>query len=249
MLICLEDENILFLSFSRFNTAVLQTSAWHALAELCTLPPAARSRSSLLPQAVKSNMLRLCKCHGVSGTCTVKVCWKIIRQFRQIGAFLKEQFDGASKMKYVPAEQSNRLPTRDDNRPPFRRRLVTPDPGGRRQRQRLRPVGVGRLRRRRSGSLLPINPLQKRPTKRDLVYLHDSPDFCDFNPTYGSLGTRGRECNVTSYGLDGCALMCCGRLHYSQEQLLVQDCHCKFHWCCRVVCKKCHTKVVRHFCH
>ncbi|PVD19491.1 hypothetical protein C0Q70_19980 [Pomacea canaliculata] len=80
---------------------------------------------------------------------------------------------------------------------------------------------------------------QKRPTKKDLVYLRESPDFCEYNPELGSLGTRGRKCNKTSYGLDGCTLMCCGRGYYTLVQEEKDDCDCKFYWCCRVECRKC----------
>ena len=93
-----------------------------------------------------------------------------------------------------------------------------------------------------------LNGKQKRPTRKDLVYLQESPDFCEFNPKYGSLGTRGRECNRTSYGLDGCKLMCCGRGYQTLVTQEVEDCDCKFHWCCRVTCQKCKHTMERHYC-
>ncbi|XP_078493036.1 wnt signaling ligand [Ciona intestinalis] len=75
----------------------------------------------------------------------------------------------------------------------------------------------------------------KTPTKRDLVYLEDSPNYCVRNEATGSLGTSGRECNVSSKGIDGCSLLCCGRGHdTSSATRTIQD--CAFHWCCEVRC-------------
>lgn len=52
---------------------------------------------------------------------------------------------------------------------------------------------------------------QKRPTSEDLLYLDDSPNYCDASNHTGTTGTSGRACNRTSSGTDGCNLMCCGR--------------------------------------
>ncbi|XP_068196580.1 LOW QUALITY PROTEIN: protein Wnt-3a [Antennarius striatus] len=79
----------------------------------------------------------------------------------------------------------------------------------------------------------------KLPTERDLVYYESSPNFCDPNPETGSFGTRDRTCNLTSHGIDGCDLLCCGRGHNTRTEKRKEKCHCIFHWCCYVSCQEC----------
>ena len=153
-------------------------------------------------QAIKSTMIMLCKCHGVSGSCSVKICWRSMAPFRKIGEKLREQFDGASKL---------------------------------------------RMNKRRT-KLIPVNKAFKKPSKKDLVYMEESPDYCRYNPSLGILGTVGRECNRTSYGLEGCTLMCCGRGYHTIVRQEEEDCDCTFIWCCRVQCRKCSIVVEKNYC-
>ncbi|XP_014236555.1 protein Wnt-6 [Trichogramma pretiosum] len=48
--------------------------------------------------AVRNYMRTECKCHGLSGSCTVKTCWRKMPAFREVGNRLKESFDGAAKV-------------------------------------------------------------------------------------------------------------------------------------------------------
>lgn len=43
-------------------------------------------------------MRQECKCHGMSGSCTVKTCWMRLPPFRVIGDNIKDRFDGASRV-------------------------------------------------------------------------------------------------------------------------------------------------------
>uniref|UniRef100_A0A3Q3K1V8 Protein Wnt n=1 Tax=Monopterus albus TaxID=43700 RepID=A0A3Q3K1V8_MONAL len=86
------------------------------------------------------------------------------------------------------------------------------------------------------------------PKPEDLVYIDPSPDYCLRNETTGSLGTQGRLCNKTSEGMDGCELMCCGRGYDQFKTYRHERCHCKFHWCCYVKCKRCTTLVDQFVC-
>ncbi|XP_078607863.1 protein Wnt-4-like isoform X1 [Branchiostoma floridae x Branchiostoma japonicum] len=92
------------------------------------------------------------------------------------------------------------------------------------------------------------NKRHKRPTAHDVVYLDDSPDYCEVDVAKGSYGTHGRKCNRTSAGVDGCQLLCCNRDFVSREEITEESCNCKFKWCCEVTCKKCKKKELVHYC-
>lgn len=145
-----------------------------------------------------------CKCHGVSGSCELKTCWRAMPNFRKVGSILKEKFDGATEVVE-------------------------------------RRVGSRRM-------LVPRNKNFKHHTESDIVYLESSPDFCENDTKTGSLGTAGRLCNPSSKAIDGCELMCCGRGSYARKITVIERCHCKFHWCCTVKCKKCRREVEEHRC-
>lgn len=61
-------------------------------------------------QHVQSEMREECKCHGMSGSCSVKTCWMRLPNFRVIGDSLKDRFDGASRVQV-----SNSLKNSNEN--------------------------------------------------------------------------------------------------------------------------------------
>lgn len=58
-------------------------------------------------------MKQECKCHGMSGSCTVKTCWMRLPIFRTIGDNLKDRFDGASRVMVGNAGGLRRLRRKD----------------------------------------------------------------------------------------------------------------------------------------
>lgn len=144
-------------------------------------------------QAVYRYSKVACKCHGVSGSCSLKTCWRQLPDFRTVGDRLKDKYDGATKVVF----------------------------------------------NKRGTQLKSENSKYNKPTKEDLIYLEDSPDYCDPNKVTGSFGTKGRECKKSSPGMDGCKLMCCGRGYNTFKRKVKERCHCKFHWCCFVKCDVC----------
>lgn len=175
-------------------------------------------------QTVKEGLKKVCKCHGVSGSCTNKTCWKQLAPFTETSLNLKKKYDHA-----VKAQAEN-------NWPPRRKRLH-----GRKRKNR-------KYKRARSGNRIPMNSASNSAKKykrrrsraimnshssRALLYLSDSPDFCS-NSTF-SLGTSGRECERG----DNCRSMCCGRGHNVQIRVMKSSCKCRVVWCCQVKCQTC----------
>lgn len=48
--------------------------------------------------AVRKNIHKICKCHGVSGSCQVKHCWSGVPSLSQVGAYLRRQYNYAAKV-------------------------------------------------------------------------------------------------------------------------------------------------------
>ncbi|XP_029428106.1 protein Wnt-9b [Rhinatrema bivittatum] len=49
-------------------------------------------------KAVKNGLKTTCKCHGVSGSCAVRTCWKQLSPFHEIGRLLKAKYDSAVRV-------------------------------------------------------------------------------------------------------------------------------------------------------
>lgn len=73
-----------------------------------------------------------CKCHGVSGSCSVRTCWLAMADFRRTGDHLRKRYNGAVQVA-------------------------------------VNQYGTG---------FTAAHTHFKRPSKNDLVYFEDSPDYC-----------------------------------------------------------------------
>ncbi|KAL1513155.1 hypothetical protein ABEB36_002607 [Hypothenemus hampei] len=58
---------------------------------------------------VKSKLLVECKCHGVSGSCTMKTCWRTLPSFRAIGDALMEKYYRARPVIAIPQQQTRNI--------------------------------------------------------------------------------------------------------------------------------------------
>ncbi|RZC38388.1 Wnt-7b [Asbolus verrucosus] len=165
------------------------------------------------------SLLTECKCHGVSGSCTMKTCWKTLPGFRQVGDNLMKKYYRARPVTSSPSSPGPR--GIDSYRRPRKIHLV---------------LKKGKM------------AIKKMPKKSDLVFLQMSPNYCERDLAAGSLGTVGRTCNRTSRGTDGCDLMCCGRGYNTHQYTKTWQCRCKFHWCCYVDCDTCSERTEEYTC-
>jgi len=85
-------------------------------------------------------------------------------------------------------------------------------------------------------------------TNSQLVYLKQSPNFCQRNITYGIPGTLGRQCYPDQKDHLSCENLCCGAP--TEERIVEKDftCNCRFIWCCRVKCETCTKITTNYYC-
>ena len=51
-------------------------------------------------------MARDCKCHGVSGSCTLRTCWRTLPSFRSIGASLMRRYNRARQVMPIKGRRA-----------------------------------------------------------------------------------------------------------------------------------------------
>ena len=150
-----------------------------------------------------------CKCHGASGSCSMRTCWTSLDSFRHVGSHLMNKYRRA---KQVRAERMGRAHKPDHLR------------------------------------VMTNSPTATKPRQRELVYLEDSPNYCESSSVYGLPGTRGRQCSMHVHGTNHCDILCCGRGYNTRQVIVREKCNCTFLWCCEVQCDTCQHKLVEYTC-
>ncbi|CAD5114418.1 DgyrCDS3549 [Dimorphilus gyrociliatus] len=149
---------------------------------------------------MRKSMETKCKCHGTSGSCAKKTCWKSLPTFRQVGKKVYKHYKKAR-----PVSTSN-----------------------------------GRMRLRRS------EIQRNKVLRKHLIYLSKSPSYCEADEREGFEGTRRRRCSLK--GPASCRRLCCERGFTLQVFNQTEKCHCKFQWCCKLVCQTCYNTVKERLC-
>ncbi|KAG9462312.1 hypothetical protein GDO78_014403, partial [Eleutherodactylus coqui] len=76
-------------------------------------------------QVLKSSLDLKCKCHGVSGSCSIKTCWKGLLELREIALELKTKYLSATKVVHRPMGTRKQLVPKDlDIRPVRENELI-----------------------------------------------------------------------------------------------------------------------------
>ncbi|KJH49357.1 wnt family protein [Dictyocaulus viviparus] len=53
-----------------------------------------------------AQMGKECKCHGVSGSCVTKTCWRVVPKFDEFAQLLKQKYDIAQQVTVAPHDMS-----------------------------------------------------------------------------------------------------------------------------------------------
>lgn len=166
-----------------------------------------------------------CKCHGVSGSCSMKTCWRRLHDFNMTASILREKYHDAKRKSTKPSKRNTYLP-------------YTPQSSLRKysRTSRGRPELI--MTSPSSHSTFHLPPLQIPQAFQQLYYLEPSPTFCQY--------TRGRQCEHP----DNCNTLCCARGYTKREVRTVEKCRCRFksNRCCDLVCDYCDRYEERYYC-
>ncbi|XP_049602694.1 protein Wnt-9a [Syngnathus scovelli] len=115
-------------------------------------------------KVIKAGVDTTCKCHGVSGSCTIRTCWRQLKPFHEVGKQLKQRYETSVKV----GSSTNEATGEGDI-----------SPSGRSQQPPLPPPALPQLN-------------EQIPRTVNLLHIEDSPSFC--RPSKYSSGTTARKC-------------------------------------------------------
>lgn len=192
-------------------------------------------------------MERMCKCHGVSGSCTTQTCWMRVADFRTIGRYLKDAYRKAIKMSGSSSVSNdgnlNRVKKGISDQIFSLSSISTS------------LVGINDNAAGTASKSKLETEIGSLPSTR-LAYSEESPNYCFSNVTVHSMGTLGRQCSrrkgkeVPQEERRSCRNLCrsCGYRVRKERRTITTTCNCKFHWCCQVKCDQCTKEEVSFRC-
>ena len=172
-------------------------------------------------RVILKNMKQVCKCHGVSGSCSIKVCWKVMPPFRVIGEQLMKSYKIASQIKETRVKERvkklNQIVSRR-----FSRNLIEPS---------------------LKDDLIFIDKSPNFCHRKSQAARGTSGRQCGLLDNQKSNSTT-----VSNEIKANCQYLCCGRGFISKRIETEEDCECAFQWCCSVKCRKCKKIITEYYC-
>ncbi|XP_054706487.1 protein Wnt-8b-like [Uloborus diversus] len=170
---------------------------------------------------VKKTMRRLCKCHGVSGSCATQTCWMRMEDLRQVGNHLKNAYKTAVRVDYNGF--GNLLATKQ-----------------RKQRGENSASSSHRLK-------VPRHQLIYMTPSPNYCLANQTAGIAG---TKGRQCSRRRGSDVSESERVSCRTLCrgCGLRVRKKSVNVETSCRCKFYWCCDVKCDLCKEKVTQFIC-
>nr|ADW95353.1 Wnt8 [Paracentrotus lividus]AEO92033.1 Wnt8 [Paracentrotus lividus] len=190
-------------------------------------------------KAVKQTVMKTCKCHGVSGSCSLQTCWNHVANFRTIGDEIKRKYFKAVRVDFVSGKLI------DGNRPEDRithavisdslnhRDLVFLDQSPDYCRANL-TIGITGTAGREC------------MLREDVTASSSSPS----SPLSVSLNKDSTSPASFRWVKQSCSRLCrsCGMEIRKTQVVITSSCNCNFVWCCQVKCDTCRRTVTRRTC-
>ncbi len=170
-----------------------------------------------------------CRCHGVSGSCSAKTCWRKVPDMEDIGQNIKDKYDESIKVSVQITSKS--------------------------EQPSLRSVSDEQV----SISTSHLVHLQKSQdfcskanyTQGRKCVANKHKNYYNVENTNSNSTTNTNSSTiiiVVDESLPACEDFCCGN-EYTEELIVNEEnCNCRFSWCCDVVCDNCITKQYSYTC-
>ncbi|CAL8357517.1 unnamed protein product [Merluccius merluccius] len=170
-------------------------------------------------KAVRATMRRICRCHGMSESCSVKTCWMQLSDFRDVGDYLKQKHARAHKLE------------------PDQRRLRAANNADRRG-----AIADGHVAATELVFLEDSPDYCARNTTLGLrgTEGRECQNHQDQDQDQNQHSRRRRSCRRLCHD--------CGLRVEERRVEVAASCNCAFRWCCRVDCEDCSRVVVQHAC-
>ena len=156
-----------------------------------------------------------CRCHGVSGSCSAKTCWRKVPDMEAIGQGIKDKYDESIKVSVqVSKDQPPSLRSTSDEVPPSVSHLV-------------------HLKKSKNYCSLIANYTQGR---------HCVPKNVKKSYNVDNNNNNNNNNNVIiDLTLPDCEELCCQGMFTLQKTVVKKTCNCRFEWCCEILCDDCVT--------
>lgn len=179
---------------------------------------------------LKRRSAETCKCVGVSGSCTQKVCWQRSPSAKEISSAIMDLYDSNS---YRVRYKNRRIVARSEN-----------------SKRITKSTGLSNSKASNKLSKQARKKIQEEiSAKTALIYRVRDIDFCRVDTKKGIYGTQGRQCSIEDdAGEYHCSRLCCSGDWQSLTTESKKDCNCRYVWCCRIECDVCTTIETRHYC-
>ncbi|KAJ8961762.1 hypothetical protein NQ318_021363 [Aromia moschata] len=216
-------------------------------------------------EIIRDTMVRRCRCHGISGSCSVQTCWMQVAPFEVVAKKLWEKYKKAVRLTHHVVEMalvvgnSARDVGEEKEVPERRKELIfleqSPDycisneaEGVESNKKHGRPVKGLRgiflspalsMLVTRETELVESCSTEKLVEIADKVFLARKA-ACVHETNWNMPLSQRRSCRQLCRG--------CGHSVKKIRKEVTKRCNCTFTWCCEVKCQTCVENIDEHFC-
>ena len=189
-----------------------------------------------------------CQCHGYSGSCSVRTCWRSLNIFSHAAQSLYGRYSAAKEVTFGWLLKSYQF--KFESYMARKAKLIPINRFHRASRTQPKLDWLGQMQKQMTRlTQLELNqPNLNRHAdsdntrKKDLVFVKQSVNFCERSAKLPLICDIGSNLNLnvstTSWPVSHqCSSLCCGRAFRPRTSLLTERCDCQFRFCCSMNCR------------